>query len=128
MSLRHKIIQIRTQFPLFLEGCILTVIALFLLYMPSEPGLMSNLVAWIETDGKYYGQSAGIVLFLWGLALIFLSWDAVAIGMPSSQKENFSCQSNRGSLIQHCGLCGANTFTEKISPFVLAFNEADSKY
>jgi hypothetical protein len=72
MSLRHKIIQIRTQFPLLLEGSMLTVAGLFLFFMPTEPGIVSNLVAWLETDGSYYAQSAGIVLFLWGLAQIFL--------------------------------------------------------
>ncbi len=72
MTIRHKLVQIRTQFPLLLEGCLLTILSLFFFYMPSEPGLISNLVAWLESDGRYYGQSAAIVLLLWGLALIFL--------------------------------------------------------
>ncbi len=66
MSLRRMALKARIVFPQLLLGCVSMLCGSVLFLLHRHPGISSNAVAWLETDGKLASIASGFGLFLVG--------------------------------------------------------------
>ena len=100
MSLKKIFLKSKITAPRLLFSVFLLMIGSVLISLHQYPGIASNSVAWLETEGMPFSLSIGLLLFFVGLWMLFSTFKQMATHRITYTKGPLVCSLEKGLLEQ----------------------------
>ena len=93
--MHKKITYISKIIPRLLTIILLLGLGFFFLFLPTEPGYISNIIAWLETEGSWLAHTCGIVFLFVGIIGILSFTRGLEHRTFSLKKKTLTCSIDR---------------------------------